>query len=273
VRSRVFTAIGLMPIVLGALFCASPWPIWLLAWIAGLLCIRELSTILKRKHVWYGVIITLSLLTPWPFQPLFAGETAAIALLTLLIGVGATFACARFMGRADPPTSHASHPAIVFSSLWITAPMFALKELHSLAPAGNLWVFANPVLMAILPLWGGDTAAMLIGKTFGKHRLAPLISPKKTVEGSVANLLACVLVSAPLAAWIGYSWWIGALCGLLAGVFGQLGDLFESYLKRQAGVKDSGSILPGHGGLLDRIDSVLFTAPLVYTVLAFIRLH
>jgi phosphatidate cytidylyltransferase len=262
-----------MPIVLGALFCASPLPFLVLTWIVALLCIRELAAILKGQSVWFGVIMTIALLTPQPFLPAFAGETAAIALLTLLAGIGATFACARSMGRAAPSASPVSHPALVFSSLWITAPLFSLKELHSLAPAAGLWVFANPALMAILPLWGGDTAAMLIGRAFGKHRLAPSISPNKTVEGSVANVFACVLVSMALAAWIGYNWWTGAICGLLAGVFGQLGDLFESYLKRQAGVKDSGSILPGHGGLLDRIDSVLFTAPFTYAVLTLFRLH
>jgi len=125
--------------------------------------------------------------------------------------------------------------------------------------------------MAIVPLWGGDTAGIFVGKAFGRRLLAPKISPKKTVEGAIANLFACPLVSIPLGLAIGLSWEAGAACGLAAGTFGQLGDLFESYVKRQAGVKDSGSLLPGHGGLLDRVDSLLFTAPIVFAILNLIK--
>jgi phosphatidate cytidylyltransferase len=90
--------------------------------------------------------------------------------------------------------------------------------------------------------------------------LAPTISPKKTVEGGIANVLACIGFACLLAPLLHVELWRGALCGVAAGLLGQAGDLLESALKRRFNVKDSGTILPGHGGVLDRIDSLIFTA-------------
>lgn len=125
-----------------------------------------------------------------------------------------------------------------------------------------------PILTAAIPIWAGDTAAIFAGKAFGKHKLAPSISPNKTWEGSVANLLAAVGAAAALGYFLKYPMDKMLLLGVSCGVIGQLGDLFESYLKRQAGVKDSGNLLPGHGGVFDRLDSLLMTAPFSYWILS-----
>jgi phosphatidate cytidylyltransferase len=101
--------------------------------------------------------------------------------------------------------------------------------------------------------------------------LAPTLSPKKTVEGAVANLVAAVLAGAVFGLLLGLKPIPSVACGVAAGLLGQLGDLFESYVKRRADKKDSGSILPGHGGVLDRIDSLLFSAPAVALILARFR--
>ena len=121
--------------------------------------------------------------------------------------------------------------------------------------------------MALVPVWAGDIAAIFAGKAFGKHPLAPKISPKKTVEGSVANLLAAVATAWLLGRFLGLSDARSLGAGVAVGILGQAGDLFESWLKRRADVKDSGTLLPGHGGVLDRIDSVLFAAPAVALIL------
>jgi phosphatidate cytidylyltransferase len=156
------------------------------------------------------------------------------------------------------------------AGLWCAMPMAALVFLHQHGQhSQHGWRFATPALLAILPLWGGDTAAYFVGRKWGKRLLAPAISPKKTWEGAIANLAACIAVAVPVAIWIGYAWFVGLACGLAAGVGGQLGDLFESYVKRRAGAKDSGALLPGHGGLLDRIDSLLFTAPVVAIIVSY----
>lgn len=116
----------------------------------------------------------------------------------------------------------------------------------------------------VFTIWAMDIAAYLAGKVFGHTPLLPSISPKKTWEGAVAGFLTCLL-----AAWI-FSWtanlviWDALILGGLIGIFGQLSDLIESLIKRDAGAKDSSNIIPGHGGVLDRIDSFVLTAPLMY---------
>ena len=124
------------------------------------------------------------------------------------------------------------------------------------------------ILTAAIPIWAGDTAAIFAGKAFGKHKLAPAISPNKTWEGSIANFLAAVGAAAALGYFLKYPMDKMLLLGVSCGVIGQFGDLFESYLKRQAGVKDSGNLLPGHGGVFDRLDSLLMTAPFSYWILS-----
>ncbi|MBD2151509.1 phosphatidate cytidylyltransferase [Pseudanabaena sp. FACHB-1277] len=121
------------------------------------------------------------------------------------------------------------------------------------------------VLMGFCCIWASDVGAYIFGKALGRTRLSD-ISPKKTVEGAIAGLLFCVVTAMLWAYSIGWQqWWLsGGILGLLIGVAGLLGDLTESMMKRDAGVKDSGQIMPGHGGILDRADSYVFTAPLVY---------
>ena len=114
-------------------------------------------------------------------------------------------------------------------------------------------------------VWVGDSAAYYCGRAFGKHRLAPMISPGKTIEGAAAGLAGSVLAGTFMSTWLlGETYLWGAVVSAIAAVAGQVGDLSESVLKRSAGVKDSSSILPGHGGILDRLDSLLFAAPVLY---------
>jgi len=128
-------------------------------------------------------------------------------------------------------------------------------------PSGREWV-----LLLIWVTWLGETAAYLVGSSLGRHPLAPLISPKKTVEGAVAQLLVSILAAMAAQAWFFASLPLGhaAVVGALLGVVGQVGDLVESALKRSAGTKDTGHLIPGHGGILDRIDSLLFNTPVLF---------
>lgn len=122
-------------------------------------------------------------------------------------------------------------------------------------------------------IWAGDACAYFVGRSLGRHRLFPHISPKKTLEGSLGGLVGSMLL-----AWALGRWWHAAdmrvviLLGALAAVAGQVGDLVESALKRSADLKDSGELLPGHGGLLDRIDSLIFAAPVVWLALTAMHL-
>jgi phosphatidate cytidylyltransferase len=134
-----------------------------------------------------------------------------------------------------------------------------LQALH--IDAGAAWLYA---IFAIT--WLNDTGAYFAGRSFGRHRMAPLLSPKKTWEGAVGGLAGSVIGSVVCQVLLGLpvSLPVAMLLGLIGGVMGPLGDLAESLVKRQVGVKDIGRISPGHGGLLDRADSLLFTAPVLY---------
>ncbi|MEK8022687.1 MAG: phosphatidate cytidylyltransferase [Candidatus Hydrogenedentota bacterium] len=119
------------------------------------------------------------------------------------------------------------------------------------------------LLAVLLVTWSADTGAYAVGMKFGRTKLAPDISPGKTREGAVGGLILAILVGILAAGYTGRPI-LGAIFGLIAGTAGQMGDLIESRLKRMAGVKDSGKILPGHGGILDRFDAFLVNAPLCY---------
>lgn len=125
------------------------------------------------------------------------------------------------------------------------------------------------MLLTAVCVWATDSAAYLVGRSLGKHKLAPALSPNKTIEGSLGGLIGGIAAGAAFAAWIHLGITQGLIVGLIAAVAGQSGDLFESALKREAGIKDFGRILPGHGGVLDRFDSLLFVAPLAYCYLRF----
>src|SRR4029453_1357592 len=140
---------------------------------------------------------------------------------------------------------------------WLLGYAFWLRDLE----AGKEWV-----LLLVWVTWLGETAAYMVGSTAGRHRLAPLVSPKKTVEGAVAQLVVSVLAALIARAWFfpALSLSEAVLVGAVLGVVGQVGDLVESALKRSVGVKDTGHLIPGHGGMLDRIDSLLFNTPVLF---------
>jgi phosphatidate cytidylyltransferase len=155
---------------------------------------------------------------------------------------------------------------------WLLSYIVELR----LEPGTNAFPDAgrNFVFLALFTTFGSDTAAYFIGRALGKHKLAPQISPGKTWEGAIAGLFGAVIISllftlnTPLQLPLSYGQAI--LLGLLISIFGQLGDLAESLLKRNAGVKDSGSLMPGHGGLLDRMDSIVFAGVVVYLYYIFV---
>ncbi len=158
---------------------------------------------------------------------------------------------------------------------------YSLIALKSLLPRAEYGLDANYFLLLILGYaWGGDTCAYLVGRAFGKHKLAPRVSPNKTVEGAIGGVLGSMLVGVLItfiyiSIWRNSMPWSGvsniyyllvALFGIPASILGMVGDLFASAVKRQCEIKDYGTIFPGHGGILDRFDSVMFVAPLVVFV-------
>ncbi len=165
----------------------------------------------------------------------------------------------------------------LIGQLYIAVPLALTIRLTLVVdPFSSMTQFNGLLLLAIfIFIWVNDTGAYLVGSRWGKRRLAPNISPKKSVEGSIGGLLL-VLLSAVVLRLLLFpelSWLSILLIAAVVAIFGTIGDLFESSLKRQAGVKDSGKLIPGHGGILDRIDSLLLAVPAVYLLLAFLDLY
>jgi phosphatidate cytidylyltransferase len=143
--------------------------------------------------------------------------------------------------------------------LLVALPLSFLVRIHGMDPLGP-----RMVMFLLVLLWVGDTLAYFTGRSVGRHKMAPELSPGKTWEGAAANLLGSILVGLVSPHWIALPRVHLAVMAGLANVAGQLGDLTESAYKRSAGVKDSGTLLPGHGGMLDRLDSLIFAAPVVW---------
>lgn len=129
---------------------------------------------------------------------------------------------------------------------------------------------ALPVLLALLiMIWSNDTFAYLVGRQFGRHKLLERVSPKKTIEGFIGGLVFCILAGYLCSLSGAFSAKTGILLALNMGIMGTMGDLFESYLKRETGIKDSGKIIPGHGGILDRFDAFILALPVSFLILAY----
>jgi phosphatidate cytidylyltransferase len=270
-RARILTAAVLIPISLAAITRTDPWPITVFGFILALIGSDEIHRLLKADEVWKktGTQFPSAMLPAvLPVAPILTLALPNFAVQTVEIGIGlflAGIAAAWFGVRMDP--GFLKIPLVLASGLWIGGPIFCLIGIHNLLPTQAIWNFHTPVSLAVMPLWAGDIAAIFVGRAYGRHPLAPTISPNKTWEGAITNLVACIATGALLGPWCNVGLTVGIACGVVAGIFGQLGDLFESCIKRSAGQKDSGSLLPGHGGLMDRMDSILFTAPFVALIL------
>lgn len=254
---RALTALALVPVaVYSVLFAPSQFFLAVVA-IFGVLCYREYARI-SGAYAMPGYAAGLLIL----IAPL--GQAALILFLAALAAMCLALSAEDLARGAAKAGAMVLGVAYVFGA-WKTAVLLheiggpALRHIE----AGRYWL-----MFALVLNWIGDTGAYYVGRRFGKRKLAPRVSPGKTWEGAAASAVTSVLfgtVAIPLAI-PGTPVWAAAGISLLANAAGQTGDLAESALKRGAGVKDSGTILPGHGGILDRLDSSLFAIPVVYTV-------
>jgi phosphatidate cytidylyltransferase len=188
------------------------------------------------------------------------GVPLELPLVAVLVGLGAIIVGS----RAPSPGVLGDVAAAAFPVLYLGLPLGTVVALHALAGR-------EAVLLLLATIIVSDSAQYFTGRLLGRHKLSPAISPKKTVEGALGGFVLAPIVMAALAHW----WLPGRTTGwvLLVGLtlvgLGIAGDLFESLLKRSAGVKDSSALIPGHGGVLDRIDAMLFAAPVFYVLLKY----
>ncbi len=272
-RQRAISAVVLAVVVVVAYLIGNPWLTIGLAALA-ILAGSEAAALIRRAGLPAdpGIVVLLPalfvlLVIPQQTRPLVFGY-AAISL-----GVSAVAA----FRKRDLSAAFLTWVGGAFGALWVGGLIFAALILTTpddllLKPSGlpvgggRSWI-----VILVLTVWACDTFAYLVGRAFPRGRMLPHLSPNKTwsggIAGAVAGTVACAVLASRLTGWdlIG-----GAVIGLLIAIAAQAGDAAESLLKRGAGVKDSGTLIPGHGGVLDRIDSFLFAAPVLFLVLLFL---
>ncbi len=254
---RFFSAIALIPIVAWVVYAGGWWLLGALA-VAGTLAGREFYQMMRRGGFQPAPVIGLSLLLLLlldAHEPAWGIARPAIALLIIL-----AFAWQLF--RKDDTVPTASWALTVMGGLylgWFLGHFLLLRA----RPDGLLWT-----IVAFLSTWVSDSGAYFVGLTIGRHKLWPRISPKKTWEGSIGGFITGVLGTMLITRLVGLPVRHGAAIGALIAIITPFGDLSISMMKRQVGVKDSSNLIPGHGGMLDRMDSLLFAAVVVYYYVA-----
>jgi len=252
---RVLTAIVLIPFVVYVVLWANFWVFLAVLAAVACLCYREYDAIAASYGfgapgpLGYGAGLLLLTSIPQPWLVLIA-----VTLIALALGMRS-----QDLGHALPRAALLLLGVVYAFGTWKCAALLRDRSPH--------WL-----MFGLLVNWAGDIGAYYSGRAFGRHRLAERVSPKKTWEGTAGSLAASALIAGGyLLRFVGGMSVVPVLVlTLAANAAGQLGDLAESAMKRGANVKDSGTLLPGHGGMLDRVDSSLFALPVIYIYLQFL---
>lgn len=291
-RTRVITALVLAPIILAIVLLGEPW-LSLLVGVVAFLAFVELVAMLDAGGFQPPQVLTILGGVAVTAAGLVAANAASVGgpLATVLDAleapglVAATLAAATLVvaaaafTRGDPRAGFVTWSVSTFGIVYVGLLLPAIVLVAHLAPSGGsattsvgLLGLGSGVawtLLLVLVVWGYDIGAFLTGRAVGRRRMLDHISPSKTVEGLAGGLVLATLAAGVGAALVGLEPWHPLVIGPLVGLAAQAGDLAESMLKRATGRKESGFLVPGHGGILDRIDSFLFAAPVLagYAVL------
>lgn len=265
--ARLLTAAVAAPILLSLIFLGPSWG-WALfvgaACTVGSLELYGMSHPGDRVSQVVCTLLTLGLMAVLWF---FGADARALLTMVLILPICAVLLTLWRLGEMQ--TAALRMMAVIFGPIWLGGGLGAAVLVHKDGGKDG----PGFVLLSLMLSWLSDTGAYFAGRFLGKHKLYEAVSPKKTVEGAIGGIGGAVV-----GALLGHFLYlkslpIGHAVGLavVAGAIGQAGDLGESLLKRSFGVKDSGGIIPGHGGLLDRVDALLFTSALSYVYLRFVR--
>jgi phosphatidate cytidylyltransferase len=272
---RAASAAVLVPPLVIALLLGGPWIVAVVA-VATALAAREVFQLLTGAGystlAWLGIVFAVALVLDAAIVPAIdASGLLLVATGTILAAVGA-------FTKTDPRDGLPTWFATVFGAFYAALLGFVLRLGHEVpalpasAPLAAIGADRGWIVLLVLAVWSFDTGAYFIGKRFGRRRFLSHISPSKTYAGLIGGIVAATVVCAVVLAGLGQPPVTALLVGPLVSLAAQAGDLAESMLKRAAGAKDSGTLIPGHGGVLDRVDSFLFAAPvLALYVLAAIR--
>jgi phosphatidate cytidylyltransferase len=270
---RIITGAVLIAVVAALIFSRIPWLITLFSAVVALLAAIEFRSMAAKANSGFPmpwlVLAIVSFFAVTALEPLEL--LTMVTALALILFVWVSFSAPL------PEVLHGT-AAGAFALLYIAYPLSLIPRILAVEDGTALLLFL------FLCVWCGDIAALYIGKNFGRRKLAPSISPNKTWEGSIASVAGSVLFGMALIFAGDYlslhnssfnrlhttwPWWQFVLLAVLLNIAAQIGDLVESAIKRGVGVKDSGTLLPGHGGVLDRIDALLLAAPVLWYVLVF----
>jgi phosphatidate cytidylyltransferase len=264
-RTRALSALFLVPPLLIALVIG-PVAIAIVLVVAALLAGPEVFRLLKGAGYpslsLFGTALAVAFVLEAAVQPMGDKGLLLVAVGVVLAGVGA-------FSQQDPRDGLVVWFATVFGAIYVGLIGFVLQvaSLGPVIPAGAplepVGAARGWILLLVLGVWSYDTGAYLVGRQLGRHKFLVHISPSKSIEGLVGGLVATTVVTMLMLQGLGQNPLGGLVLGPLLGLAAQAGDLAESMLKRAAGAKDSGTLIPGHGGILDRIDSFLFAGPVV----------
>lgn len=238
---RTISAIILAGIVIGGIIYLPAYIIKLFIAILSVLATWEINNIFEKKFSNISNLFSLIVSFLASLSILFVNFYLALFLITLY---------SFWLGKKYYDINY-----LVFSFFGLIYTTFFISSVGILIEIDKNLIF---VLFAVV--WFGDIFAYIIGKNFGKRKLSPVISPKKTIEGAIGSFVASVIFGLIFAYYLKFDVFYLSIPIFLSAIFLQIGDLFESFIKRQFGVKDSSNIIPGHGGILDRIDSLIFAS-------------
>jgi phosphatidate cytidylyltransferase len=261
IQKRVLAGLCLAPPIVFIFYYLPGTGFFAFVALISALAVFELVKMTETRHKYFLVLLAISCLVP-----LYRQSFPMFVLWLLFSPVPYLFAMSLNRRADNEKINHeimAALNTLFLAQLFVVLPLFyfyLLKGINGSYP-----------LVLLFAIWASDTGAFIFGKNFGKRRLVPAISPKKTFEGLAGAMVGSMIITGLSSKLLGLGVFEALILGAVIGILGQTGDIFESIWKRVSAVKDSSSLIPGHGGILDRIDSFIFTAPFLYHYLYYLR--
>lgn len=266
---RSISGIIYIALIVGAIYFGE-WPFIILTTIFALVGVLEYSKVSHASELtnfnnsvtkWFDAVMACC----FTLCPLLLNDGGTTVMFITILFVMALYLLTRFCMAIGDQSGHAmlNVAKSVLGVFYVSFPLFILNFLYALNPLTTPWL----ILMMFIMIWLNDTGAFCFGSMLGKHRLCERLSPKKSWEGFWGGMGCCIVFGIIAALCFNYAKlnmieWV--ILGIVVSLFSTWGDLFESMMKRTMHIKDSGNIIPGHGGILDRIDSLLFVAPATF---------